>query len=367
MSTLRIDGSTLEGGGQLLRMSVALATLLQRPIAIDKIRNGRTPPGLKAQHTAGIQLVGQLCNATLEGAQKGARSLSFAPGAVVPGSYTADPGTAGSTGLLLQVSLPCLLFSSAASTLTLRGGTNAANAPQIDYTQHIFLPFLKRHFGLDVDLNIARRGYFPKGGGELHVRVPAASPERGPIPSVTLLERGTVISVKGRAYVAGLPERLATEMHDAAVARLSASPHIPQDTIDITAVREEPKNAIGSGSGIVLWAETDTGCRFAGSALGSKGKAFADVAHEAADELLRNLDAGGCVDEYMQDQMIIFIALAQGQSSIACGPLTLHTKTAIWVAEQLTDAKFEIVEQEGDRNVVHCTGIGLSVQPTQQE
>lgn len=53
MPPLVIDGSMLEGGGQLLRNSVALSALLCNPISIQKIRNGRQPPGLKAQHEAG--------------------------------------------------------------------------------------------------------------------------------------------------------------------------------------------------------------------------------------------------------------------------------------------------------------------------
>ena len=197
------------------------------------------------------------------------------------------------------MSLPCLIFApstASPSTLVLRGGTNATHAPQIDYTEHVFLPFINKHFGLEPALRVVRRGYFPKGGGEVHVSIP---PVTEPLPSVTLTERGEIRRVYGRSYVAGLPKPLAETMCAAAINILVES-GIKQNRIKIEALREKPADAVGSGSGIVLWAETYEGCVIGGSALGRKGMDASKVGQEAARELANNLAHGGCVDEYMQ-------------------------------------------------------------------
>lgn len=249
----------------------------------------------------GINLVAEICSASLTGAEVKSSAVDFTPGSILlPGEYSADPGTAGSTTLLLQVSLPCLLFSGSPtttpSTLTLRGGTNATMAPQIDYTQHIFLPFLRRHFGLEPTLHVQKRGYFPRGGGQVFC---SAVPVPGPIPAVQLTERGSIISIKGQAHVGGLPAHLAHKMRDGARAKLVSAGYNPE-IIEIESMREKDEVTVASGGGVILWAETSGGCRIAGTAVSSKGKDPADVGAEAAEGLIRNLEHGGCVDEYLQ-------------------------------------------------------------------
>ncbi|CCM03826.1 uncharacterized protein FIBRA_05975 [Fibroporia radiculosa] len=339
---LLVDGSVLEGGGQILRNTVAFAVLLSRPVSIHNIRHNRRKPGLKAQHAAGLRLVAKICSGHLSGCDIGSSAIEFRPGPI--GLFAVlDIYVRSTLGDRLTYPTDFARWNECTP-----GTTNR-------HAARVFLPFIQRRFGLTPDLRILKRGFVPKGGGEVIVSV---TPQCDPLPSVVVTDRGSVTSIGGRAYVAGLPAHLATSMRDGAATILSRAGMDP-GLVNITAVREKPEEAIGSGSGIVLWAETSGGCVLGGSAIGAKGKDPEKVGAEAAEELIRNLGHGGCVDEYLQDQMIIFLALAKGRSLIKAGPLTLHTKSAIWVAEQLTGAKFLITELEG-QTWIECNGIGYT-------
>jgi len=224
----------------------------------------------------------------------------------------------------------------------------------------VFLPFLKRHWGIDINLKVKKRGYWPKGGGEVQITIPTLSKRLTPIQ---LTDRGKVSAIHGYSYCAGLPGSFAKSMANAATSYLiehATAQGYDESSISIRTHRETYADAIGSGSGIVIWAETENGCILGGSSIGSKGKDPQQVGHEAAEELITNLGHGGCVDEYLQDQLIIFLALAEGTSTLVTGPLTLHTKTAIWIAELLTPAKFTVTEEEdSDRVRIVCQGMGF--------
>ncbi|RWS30739.1 RNA 3'-terminal phosphate cyclase-like protein [Leptotrombidium deliense] len=355
---MAIDGRIMEGGGQILRISVALSSLTKKPISIANIRGNREKPGLRAQHLNGIKLVSDITAAKMNGCELGSCNLSFAPRIIKGGKYYADTGTAGSVVLLLQVSLPVLLFAEKASELILKGGTNADLAPQIDTTISVFKPIIQK-MGVSFECNVIRRGYFPKGGGHVVFKV---NPIDGFIKPIVLLDAGHVTAIKGYSYVAGvLPIKLAHEIADSAVKHLKSAFNVP---IKIDRVKESSEKAEGNGSGIVLVAETSTGCIIGSSAIGSRAVKPDKVGLNAADELISELKSGGCVDSHIQDQLIIFMALAKGKSKIKSGPLTLHTKTAIHFCELLTNATFNVSEfDEGLKNfcIIECDGIGMNV------
>ncbi|KAJ9574387.1 hypothetical protein L9F63_025966, partial [Diploptera punctata] len=245
-SIKNIDGGWLEGGGQILRMALVFSVLKQKPVQVYNIRAGRSNPGLRAQHLKGVEIVRDISGGKLKGGEIGSTEITLHPGKVRCGEYSADTGTAGSVGLLIQVALPCILFSNGMTILKLRGGTNAEMAPQIDYTTEIFRPLLEK-FGATFDYKILKRGYYPRGGGEVHIRV---NPVKELKP-VNLVENGHIVSVWGWSFVAGslsYKGNVAHLMADSAVQTLRKA--LRNVDVKIERYKENPDEAVGNGSGI---------------------------------------------------------------------------------------------------------------------
>ncbi|KAF9337158.1 hypothetical protein BG006_006035 [Podila minutissima] len=388
---MNLDGSHDEGGGQIVRNGASYSALLQLPLTIRNIRQKRPKPGLKNQHLAGIRLVNEITNGKIKGDELHSLQVMLWPSGLQPtgSSFVADSTTAGAITLLMQVSFPVLLFcpppSSPSSTIStqespkqtvvLKGGTNVSFSPPIDYIIHVFNPLFTRVFcgGYQrCQIQIDRRGFMAKGGGQVTMTVNSLGSEEHILPA-TLLERGRVTRISGSIYTAGtLDHSVAIRLKKYVIAFLRKSEYgsIPNLAQDIAVVHEEGPH--GGASGINLWAETSTGCVFGGGIIGRPRKASEEDAREACEELLRNLRHGGCVDEYFQDMMVIFMALAKGRSQVVTGPLTQHTTTAFHVAKEMTGVEFSctrletLAEMEAgsvaqERYLIECEGIGLSV------
>ena len=327
-----IDGSAGEGGGQVLRSSVALSMLTGRPFRIERIRANRDKPGLMRQHLTAVLSAATVCGAAVHGAAIGSQELTFAPGgAVTPGEYTFSVGSAGSTTLVLQTVLPPLLVANGPSTLTLEGGTHNIHAPPLDFLEHAFAPIVSR-MGPQVSVALERAGFYPAGGGRFFAMMQPA-PKLSPIE---LTERGEIHRRLCKAVVAGLPGEIALRELD--LVRRSMN-----WTNENCQIRQLPDDQ-GPGNIVTIEIASEHVTEvFTG--FGQRGVRAEAVAEDAVQQTRKYLAAQVPVGECLADQLILPFAMAGGGSFVTLAP-TRHTLTNIAVLQRFLDAPVN-VEQSG--------------------
>ncbi len=323
---LEIDGSYGEGGGQLVRTAVALSAVTGKGIRVTNIRKNRPNPGLKQQHLKALETAAKICQAQISGLFPGSTELSFVPVEIKGGKYDIDIGTAGSITLFLQCIMPALPFAKEEVELTIKGGTDVAWSPTMDYLQHVTFSALKQ-LGYSGSVTLKKHGYYPKGGGKVSAYF---KPCR--LRGFHFLKEEE--KIKGISHASNLPAHVPLRQAEAASTRLMEAGYSSQ-------IETQSFEAFSTGSGITVW----TGY-MGGSALGKRGLPAEKVGKDAADEIILELRAGASVDTYLADQLIPYMALA-GNSSYTVRELSLHTKTNIWVTEQFLDVNFKIEKKEG--------------------
>jgi RNA 3'-phosphate cyclase len=336
---IEVDGSQKSGSGTILRLSVALAAILNQPLHIYNIRQSRPQPGLRPQHLEAVLTTAKLSTAELEGAKLGSRELWFKPKNNKGGKFEAEIGTAGSIPMLLMTVLPvCAFADNTVHLRVLKGGTDVWHSPTINYLQYVFLPTLKL-MGLNAELTIYRYGYYPKGMGETTITVEPSESLR----CLRLEKFGKITTIKGVSVCTFLAERRVAERQANA-----AKNYLKEKgcTAEIQVVNDR-SNPLQKGSSLVLWAETDSGAILGADAIGELRKPSEKVGREAAEKLWMEIQAEATVDVHLADMLIPYVALTESRSAYLTRTLSEHLETNIWLTEKLLNAKFNVEKTNG--------------------
>jgi RNA 3'-terminal phosphate cyclase (ATP) len=335
---IEIDGSFGEGGGQILRTSLALSALLGRPVRIYNIRAKRPRPGLQRQHLVSVKAVADLSSAKVEGLRLGSTEIRFYPDGIRSGVFRFDIGTAGSITLVLQATLPVMAFAPGPVRLVVRGGTDVPWSPPVDYVRFVLRRLLER-MGYVFEVIVRRRGHYPRGGGLVEAVVEKPP---GRLEAVELHERGEVRLVEGLSHAVRLPRHVAERQARAAEELLSKLGVPVRISVEWYEPGRDPH--LGPGSGIVVWALAEKSV-LGGDSLGAKGKPAERVGREAAQKLLEDLATGKALDRHASDMMITYAAVACGESLLGGAQLTMHAWTNLHVVKKLVpEAEAEFIE-----------------------
>lgn len=336
-TVIDIDGAIGEGGGQIVRSSLALSAVTGTPVTIYNIRARRSQPGLRKQHQLAVTALAEVCQAQVEGAAVGSRAVTFTPGKIIPRQFHFDVQSAGSTTLIFQTLLPALLCANGPSEVILEGGTHNPWAPPVDFLQRCYLPLIAK-MGPKVSARLEKYGFYPAGGGKVTFQIQPSPLLAG----FDLLEAGKEVSRQATILTAHLPDHVAER---------------EAKTISQHGRGWTPKNVLvqsvpSAGPGNVVFLEfqfehiTEIFTSF-----GRKGVRAERVANDALKEATSYLEAQVPVGPHLADQLLLPLALSAAQPQTVDGqeggsfltmPLTQHSLTHIEIIRRFLDVNFTV-------------------------
>jgi RNA 3'-terminal phosphate cyclase (ATP) len=331
---IEIDGGERSGSGTIVRLSVALCTILGDDLRLVNIRAKRDKRGLRPQHQQVVAACADMCGGEVERAEVGSSEMVYRPGRRIKGgAYEWDIGTAGSTTMLAMSLLMVGCFADKPSVFTLKGGLFQDFAPSAHYMRGVLLPLLRR-MGVDAEITVRRPGYVPEGNGVLEVRL---KPAKAGLRPLVLTERGKVTSVRGIALSSHLAEQeVSDRMAEECSTRLEEAGY----DAEIDAVYEA--SASQKGADLSVWAETDSGAIIGADMAGKLGRRSEEIGRYVAGSIRDDLKTGATVDRYLADQLIPFCAVADGVSEYIMPSVTEHVETNLWLVEKILGARTKL-------------------------
>ena len=321
MNYLKINGGHGEGGGQIIRSAITLSCITKQPIHLENIRKNRKVVGLRPQHLTAIKIIQKITNAKVIGAEIGSTELKFIPGDVKSLDLIEDVGTAGSISLILQVLIPVVAISQKKLDLKIKGGTDVLWSPSIDYTQYVLREAYSR-MGIKFSLELCKRGYYPKGGGEINLHVNSSS-----LKSISFTKRKTNLVKLICTFSKISIEKIKNEVKE-----------IKQKlTKENFIVETEIKNevAVDSGASMLIYSIDEHSIIGIDALFDKKTQKF-DL---NIDEFIKN-SVG--IDGNLADMLVVTASLGQKKTIFRVKEISKHLETNLFVTSKITGCKYGI-------------------------
>jgi RNA 3'-terminal phosphate cyclase (ATP) len=320
MDFLKINGGHGEGGGQIIRSAITLSCITKQPIHLENIRKNRKNEGLKAQHLTAIRILQKISKADVIGAKIGSTELKFIPGNVENLELIEDVKTAGSISLILQVLIPVVSISQKKLSLIIKGGTDVLWSPSMDYTQHVVKEAYSR-MGIEFSVEIIKRGYYPKGNGEVKLEVYPSK-----IKSLTLSKRETN-NLKLKCTFSKISIDVIKEKIEMIKEKISKA----NFNVEIEIKEEE---AIDSGASLLIYSIDKNSIIGIDGLFDNKKQNF-DLDFEKFNNSLG-------VDESLADMLVVPASLGINKTVFQVKEITEHLETNLFVTSKITGCKYGI-------------------------
>lgn len=383
---IHLPGNTLEGGGQLVRLALCLSSITGIPVRITDIRGNRpSGGGLKLQHLTSAKWLASACEAKVEGLEKGSRELTFIPG--INGHWfdkeirtgngiirhvKIAQSSPGSIGLVLQAILPFLLFSGAsnnptATTIHLEviGGTNVSHSPSYEYISQVLLPALEKIGIPPISASLHSRGWSigrqDTGSIDFIITPLAEGACIRPFSLNTNKKQKKDVPMEiDKIEVSILAPREARKLIRRET-RDALAQAFPDVSINVV-LDEDSQHAKRLYLLLVAHTSDADGRHRLGRdwlydhKITNHQVAVKNLVHTLVGQLSVEVNSGSTVDEFLQDQLVVFQALARGKTVVTPGREkkkgSLHAQTAKWVATEMLGVTFN--EEDGS-----CDGVGF--------
>jgi RNA 3'-terminal phosphate cyclase (ATP) len=331
---LIIDGSTGEGGGQILRSALTISTIIKKPVKIINIRTKRNNPGLRHQHVTTIKLLSKLFNINIENVRLGAEWINIIFDKkdieINKDILNIDIGTAGSIPLLLQTLIPTIAISQQNIVIQLTGGTDVKYSPTIDYIKYVMKDVYSK-IGIFFNINVIKRGFYPNGKGIVNINIQKAKTLK-PIDFCNFKEiNPNILSIVG-----SLPKHITDRQISGALSNLE------KNGIKCDKYKSSIENSASPGSSILIYSSSESGIYLGADSVGEKNIRAETVGYNASKRFIEDYKFQACIDSHLADMLILPLSFVKEKSRYKISSISQHLLTNLEIIKKINDMEYQI-------------------------